>query len=131
MEALKGSLDAYVTKPFQRDDLIEAVENLVPHIKVEKLVDEVGDEGLIKDCQKEIPEGLRGLREAIEVRATEKIRYYAHKLKGEFSYLKEDKVRVLLEELEKDPESFEKNIGYLEVICVRWESLKERIGEGI
>ncbi len=131
VEALKGSLDAYVTKPFQRDDLIEAVENLVPRIKVERLVDEVGDEGIIRDCLEEIPEGLSQLREAIEVRSPEKIRYYAHKLKGEFSYLREDKIRVLLEEIERNSENFEKNIGYLGAVEVRWESLKERIGEGL
>lgn len=131
VEALKGALDAYVTKPFQRDDLIEAVENLVPRIKVERLAEVVEDEGIISDCLEEIPEGLIGLREAIEVRAPEKIRYYAHKLKGEFSYLREDKIRILLEEIEKGPENFEKNTRYLDAIEVRWESLKERIGEGL
>ena len=130
IKALKGSLDAYVTKPFQRDDLIEAIENLVPQIKIERLVNELGTEGIIADCLKEIPEGLLELREAIEVKSSEKIRYYAHKLKGEFSYLKEDKVRILLEEIEKNSESFEKNIEYLRTIEVRWESLKERMGEG-
>ena len=131
IKALKGSLDAYVTKPFQRDDLIEAIENLVPQIKVERLVDELGREGIIADCLKEIPEGILGLREAVEVRANEKVRYYAHKLKGEFSYLKEDKVRILLEEIETEPESFEKNIEYLKVIEVRWDSLKDRMGESL
>ncbi len=130
-EALKGPLDAYVTKPFQRDDLIEAVESLVPRIKVERLAEAVEDEGIIGDCLEEIPEGLIGLREAIEVRAPEKIRYYTHKLKGEFSYLREDKIRILLEEIEWNPENFEKNIRYLDAVEVRWESLKERIGEGL
>lgn len=131
IKALKGSLDAYVTKPFQRDDLVEAIENLVPQIKVERLVEELGSEGIIADCLREIPEGLLGLREAMGVRATEKIRYYAHKLKGEFSYLKEDKVRILLDEIEEEADSFEKNIEYLKVIEVRWNSLKDRMGEGL
>lgn len=129
IKALKGSLDAYVTKPFQRDDLIEAIENLVPQLKVERLVNELGNEGIIADCLKEIPEGLFQLKEALEVKSYEKIRYYAHKLKGEFSYLKEDKIRILLEEIEKDSEDFEQKVKYLKSIEVRWNSLKDRIGE--
>ncbi len=129
IKALKGSLDAYVTKPFERDDLIEAIENLVPQLKVERLVNELGNEGIIADCLEEIPQGLLQLKEALEVKSYEKIRYNAHKLKGEFSYLKEDKIRILLEEIEKDSENFEQKVKYLKSIEVRWNSLKEKIGE--
>ncbi|UUV17608.1 response regulator [Fusobacteria bacterium ZRK30] len=130
IKALKGSLDAYVTKPFQRDDLIEAIENLIPHLKVERLVDELGSEGIIADCLKEIPEGIFQLKKALEEKSCGKIKYYAHKLKGEFSYLKEDKIRILLEEIERDSENFEQKIKYLENIEVRWNSLRERIEKG-
>lgn len=130
IKALKGSLDAYVTKPFQRDDLIEAIENLIPHLKVERLVDELGSQGIIADCLKEIPKGIFQLKKALEEKSYGKIKYYAHKLKGEFSYLKEDKIRILLEEIEKDSENLEDKIKYLENIEIRWNSLKERIEKG-
>jgi len=130
IKALKGSLDAYVTKPFQRDDLIEAIENLIPHLKVERLVDELGSEGIIADCLKEIPKGISQLKKALEEKSYGKIKYYAHKLKGEFSYLKEDKIRILLEEIEKDSENLEQKIKYLKNIEIRWNSLRERIEKG-
>lgn len=130
IKALKGSLDAYVTKPFQRDDLIEVIENLIPRLKVERLVDELGSQGIIADCLKEIPEGISRLEKALGERSYGKIRYYAHKLKGEFSYLKEDKIRILLEEIEVDSDNFEQKVKYLKNIEVRWNSLRERIEKG-
>jgi len=130
IKALKGSLDAYVTKPFQKDDLIEAIENLIPHLKIERLVDELGNEGIISDCLKEIPEGILFLKGALEEKSHGKIKYYAHKLKGDFSYLKEDKIRVLLEEIERDSEEFEQKVKYLESIEIRWKSLREIIEKG-
>ena len=119
-----------MTKPFQRDDLIEAIENLIPHLKVKRLVDELGSEGIIADCLKEIPKGISQLKKALEEKSYGKIKYYAHKLKGEFSYLKEDKIRILLEEIEKDSENLEQKIKYLKNIEIRWNSLRERIEKG-
>lgn len=130
IKALKGSLDAYVTKPFQKDDLIEVIENLIPKLKVDRLVDELGIEGIISDCLKEIPEGISKLNKALREKSYKNIKYYAHKLKGEFSYLKEDKIRILLQEIEKDTENFEQKIKFLETIEVRWNSLKESIKKG-
>lgn len=128
-EALRGSMDAYVTKPFHREDLIEVIEDLIPGMKAEKLLRKNGEEGLLRDCLEEIPQGISGLEKALYERSVEKVRYYAHKLKGEFSYLMEERIGFLLGEIEAEPEEFQKNTDYLEIISGRWKSLKEKIGE--